>query len=229
MTLFNKTPPSYKTNDSLETPYQKAKQEWDDRIGNARVQAANWRFVAILSLIASLVLLILLIASLSLGKDRIYVAQVTQGGRVVNIAPLTERYQPTIAQQEYFLSYLVKLIRGLSLDPIVAKQNWLNAYHFLSSRASIKLNTHFQQEKPTEKLGKQTVTVTITEAHPISKHTFQIGWTETTTNIEGNEISKKDYDGVFTTTIKQPKTQKQILQNPLGIYVTDFNVTEKEK
>ena len=28
------------------TPYQKAAQVWDDRIGSARVQAKNWRLMA---------------------------------------------------------------------------------------------------------------------------------------------------------------------------------------
>ena len=27
-----------------ETPYQRAGQVWDDRIGSSRVQAKNWRF-----------------------------------------------------------------------------------------------------------------------------------------------------------------------------------------
>uniref|UniRef100_UPI003FD6FB3A VirB8/TrbF family protein n=1 Tax=Acidocella sp. TaxID=50710 RepID=UPI003FD6FB3A len=29
-----------------ETPYQKAAQVWDERIGSARVQARNWRLIA---------------------------------------------------------------------------------------------------------------------------------------------------------------------------------------
>ena len=28
-----------------ETPYQRAGQMWDDRIGSARVQARNWRYI----------------------------------------------------------------------------------------------------------------------------------------------------------------------------------------
>ena len=28
------------------TPYQRAEQLWDERIGSARVQAANWRLMA---------------------------------------------------------------------------------------------------------------------------------------------------------------------------------------
>jgi type IV secretory pathway TrbF-like protein len=33
------------------TPYQKAAQVWDERIGSARVQAKNWRLIAFGSLI----------------------------------------------------------------------------------------------------------------------------------------------------------------------------------
>ena len=29
-----------------ETPYQRAAQAWDDRIGSARIQARNWRLIA---------------------------------------------------------------------------------------------------------------------------------------------------------------------------------------
>ena len=38
---------SYKPDSEPVTPYQKAEKEWDDRIGNARVQAANWRLFAL--------------------------------------------------------------------------------------------------------------------------------------------------------------------------------------
>ena len=34
-----------------ETPYQKAAQVWDERIGSARVQARNWRLIAFGNLI----------------------------------------------------------------------------------------------------------------------------------------------------------------------------------
>ena len=32
------------------TPYQKAAQVWDERIGSARVQAKNWRLATLISL-----------------------------------------------------------------------------------------------------------------------------------------------------------------------------------
>ena len=38
------------------TPYQKAAQKWDERIGSARVQAHNWRLMALGSVLLSLIL-----------------------------------------------------------------------------------------------------------------------------------------------------------------------------
>ena len=43
------------------TPYQKAAQVWDERIGSARVQAHNWRLIALGSLSLSLILSALLL------------------------------------------------------------------------------------------------------------------------------------------------------------------------
>lgn len=44
----------YGESPSPETPYQKAGQVWDERIGSARVQARNWRLMA-LALLAALI------------------------------------------------------------------------------------------------------------------------------------------------------------------------------
>ncbi|OGT06766.1 MAG: hypothetical protein A2103_05790 [Gammaproteobacteria bacterium GWF2_41_13] len=225
---FKKTTPNYKPIEPAETPYQKAKQVWDHRIGDSRIQAENWRFTAILSLIISLVLLILLIISLSLEKDHVFIAEVSNEGRVVNVAPLTIRYEPTLAQKEYFISQFVKLSRELPLDPVVAKQNWLNAYGFLSQRASEQLNTLFKVENPLASLGKKTITVVIADVNPVSNQTIQVDWIETATNNQGTIESKITYSGVFTLAIKQPVTQKEILSNPLGIFITDFHFSKKE-
>jgi len=214
--------------DEVSTPYLKAKQEWDDRIGQSREQAKNWRFVALLSLLMSLLLLILLAFTITMRKEVVYVAQVTDSGKVVNISPLQVKYQPTKAQEEYFISHFVKLIRSVPLDPVVAKQNWLNAYHFLTQRGADQLNTYLRNNNPLSLLGEKTVTTDITDINPVSDNTFQIDWTETTVDNSGQEEGKNNYSGVFTILVKQPTSQAEILKNPLGIYIVDFNISSRE-
>lgn len=51
--MFKRPATHYGKSPQPETPYQRAAQVWDDRIGSARVQARNWRFMAFGSLALS--------------------------------------------------------------------------------------------------------------------------------------------------------------------------------
>ena len=51
MNLFRRSATHYGKTPQPETPYQRAAQVWDERIGSARVQARNWRYMAFGSLI----------------------------------------------------------------------------------------------------------------------------------------------------------------------------------
>ena len=51
--MFTRSSVRYGRTPEPETPYQKAAQVWDERIGSARVQAKNWRLMAFGSLILS--------------------------------------------------------------------------------------------------------------------------------------------------------------------------------
>jgi type IV secretion system protein TrbF len=223
---FKKEPANFQSAPPI-TPYQLAKQEWDDRIGSARVQARNWRFLAFVTLFLAIGLLAILLLTISGNKPKLFVAEVSSNGRVVDVMQLQTRYQPTVAQEEYFLAHFVNLIRGLPLDPVVAKKNWLEAYNFLSARGAERLSAYFRQNNPVELLGKKTVTITITTVNPISDKSFAIEWSENTVNLNGQNEGQKNYSGVFTIVIKQPTTQREILQNPLGILIVDFSFSPR--
>ena len=53
MSFFKRSSTHYGKSPEPETPYQRAAQVWDERIGSARVQARNWRLMAFGSLILS--------------------------------------------------------------------------------------------------------------------------------------------------------------------------------
>jgi type IV secretion system protein VirB5 len=208
-----------------ETPYLKAKHEWDERIGSSRVQAKNWRLVAILALIAALFLAILSIISLSLKQNNVFIAEVTKTGQVVNVIPLKIPYQPTVMQKEYFISNFIKLIRQVPMDPVAAKQNWLSAYYYLTKRSSKLLDNFLKEHNPLAILGKKTVSIKISDINPVSNKTFHVNWSEKIIDVTGEEEQEQNFSGVFTIMVKQPTTEQAILHNPLGIYITDFNIS----
>jgi len=224
---FKREIATYKSGEPT-TPYQRAQQEWDLRIGSSRSQARNWRLLAMLSILAAIFLAIVLLLVLAKHKDHIYIAEVTEKGNVVNVSPLIVRYKPNEAQKEYFIAHFIDLTRSIPLDPVLAKKNWLNAYNFLNGRGAELLNALFRKDSPTKLIGKKTITVKISDINPVSPTTMHVDWTETVIDNKGQKDAINKYSGIFTIAIKQPTKHEEFLRNPLGIYIVDFNIAPKE-
>lgn len=214
------------TTPAVETPYLKAKSVWDHRLGAMAADANYWRWIALTNFFIIILLLAALIISLASHKPKLYIAEITENGLVKNVQLLQHAYQPTEAQEEYFVAQFIKLVQGLSLDPVATKHNWLTAYHFLDERGSKLLNKHFQEHNPLALLNKQTTTLEVTNINPIGRNTYHVTWLEDHVNNQGALLQKVSMEGSFTLIKKQPQTKEEILENPLGIYITDFYIYE---
>lgn len=135
------------------TPYQKAAQVWDDRIGSARVQAHNWRLMALGSLGLSLILAAILLWIGRSGSTTPYIVEVDPKGGARAIGPAAEVYKPSDAQIAFHLARFVDNVRSLSIDPVVVRQNWLKAYDFVTDRAAVTLNEYARENDPFAKVG----------------------------------------------------------------------------
>src|SRR3546814_7065474 len=88
----------YSATPSPATPYQRAAQVWDERIGSARVQARSWRWMAFGCLGLALVVVSGLLWQLGRSTVTPYVVEVDTLGQVRAVGPALEEYQPTDAQ-----------------------------------------------------------------------------------------------------------------------------------
>ena len=86
------------------TPYQKAAQVWDERIGSSRVQAHNWRLMALGSLMLSLILAAILLWIGHSGSATPYIVEVDPRGGARAVGPAAESYKPSDAQIAYHLN-----------------------------------------------------------------------------------------------------------------------------
>src|SRR5258708_19623862 len=100
------------------TPYQKAAQVWDDRIGSARVQAKNWRLMAFGCLALSTSLAGSLVWQSTQGTITPWVVEVDRLGQAQRVAPANADYQPTDPQIAYHLARFMEDVRGLPPDAI---------------------------------------------------------------------------------------------------------------
>ena len=220
-------PVSYKPQGHPVSPYIRAQQEWDSRIGSTVVQAKNWRLACLGAILLSLTLAGGLIYQGSQQKViPVIVGLDKERGEPVVIGRSSEQaYQPGIQEIKYFLSQFVTLVRGVPQDPVLIKQNWVNAYAYLRHDAANTLNdvTNKDSESALKKIGEQTVTVQpLSVVQVTESNSFQVRWEEVVYNNHGIQIQRYIMNGVFSIELSPPDDEKTLNQNPLGLYITNF-------
>ncbi len=210
----------------IETPYQRAKQAFDDLIGNARVQAANWR----LAFFGCLILLLIAVTGLIVVSLKVrvipYVVEVNQQGAVNLVGRAEQTYQPSLAAIKYFVSQFVTWIRSIPVDPVVLRQNFLNSYNFVTPKGKNTLSAYAQEQDPFKKLGQKAVSVDLSSIVKLSENSYQVMWIEQEYSSSGAPVQKKGYTGVFNLEFRTPKDEKAVFANPLGIYIDFFNIPQ---
>src|SRR6202051_856743 len=101
--MFKRASVRYGRTPAPETPYQKAAQVWDERIGSARIQASNWRLMALGCLLLSGVLVSALVWQSIRGTVTPWVVQVDLLGQAQAVAPADSSYQPSDPQIAFHL------------------------------------------------------------------------------------------------------------------------------
>lgn len=207
--------------------YERAAQEWNERIGTAKSQAHNWRLACLISLLVSILLLLALIVTLQRDKTYVYVAEVKPGQHIANLQTLPQTVTVTDAQRLFFLARFVKQIMTVPLDPVVLRENWLSAYDQVSGLAITQLTTFAREEKPFAKVGQFTQTVHIQNFHPIGQHTYEMTWTVNQYNMQGQLSQAKVYNGSFTLSQDAQALSgglNSLIHNPFGLKVVYLNI-----
>lgn len=204
------------------TPYQAAAQAWDERIGSARVQAKNWRLMAFGCLALALLMAGGLVWRSAQSIVTPYVVEVDSSGQVRAVGEAATPYRPADAQVAYHLARFVTLVRSLSIDPIVVRQNWLDAYDYTTDRGAAVLNDYARTNDPFARVGKESVTVQVISVVRASETSFNVRWTEQRF-VNGSPASIERWSAVVSTVLQTPRTEQRLRKNPLGIYVNGLS------
>ncbi|WP_417834027.1 conjugal transfer protein TrbF [Thalassospira xiamenensis] len=215
---FKRSLQRYGTTPEPDTPYQKAGQVWDQRIGSARVQARNWRLMAFGCFA--------LACSLSGGliwqslQSRVvpYIVEIDRFGEARAITPVAPDYQPADAQVAWYLARFIKLVRSVSTDPVLVRQNWLAAYDFVTAQAVQFLNDYANRNDPFAGIGERSVSVEVSSVVRASDQSFQVKWQERIYE-RGTLMGTERWTAILTVISKPPVDARELRKNPLGLYV----------
>ncbi|MGK9166682.1 conjugal transfer protein TrbF [Inquilinus limosus] len=222
MNPFRRSSVRYGRTPEPETPYQKAAQLWDERIGSARVQARNWRLMAFGCLMLAGGLGTGLLWQAARGTVVPWVVEVDRLGQTQAVAPAAAGYRPTDPQIAWHLARFVEDVRGLPADPVVVRQAWLRAYDFVTDRGAVALNDYARANDPFGKVGRQQVAVEVSSVIRASDDSFRIAWVERRYE-NGSLAATERWTAILTIVIEPPRDADRLRRNPLGIYVNAIN------
>lgn len=220
--MFKRSSVRYGRTPEPVTSYQKAAQVWDERIGSARVQAKNWRLIAICNLILAGGLASALVWQSARGSIVPWVVQLDKLGEAQAVAPAIVDYQPTDAQIAWHLARFIENVRAIPADPIIVRQNWLKAYDFVTDKGAHALNDYARANDPFAKVGQIQIAVDVASVIRASTDSFRIAWTER--RYENASLASTErWTAILTVVIQPPRDAERLRKNPLGLFIHAIN------
>jgi type IV secretion system protein VirB5 len=220
--MFTRSSIRYGRTPEPETPYQRASQVWDERIGSARVQAQNWRLACFALLGLSTVLAGGMIWQGARGSIVPWVVEVDKLGQAQAVAPAGADFEPTDPQVAFHLARFIEQVRAIPDDPIVVRQNWLRAYDFATEKGALALNDYARSNDPFALIGREQVAVDVTSVIRASPASFRIAWVERRYR-DGSLAETSRWSAILTIVVQPPRTPDALRKNPLGIFVNAIN------
>jgi type IV secretion system protein VirB5 len=220
--MFQRSSIRYGRTPEPETPYQRAAQIWDERIGSARVQAKNWRLIAFGNLFLAGGFAAALVWQSARGSIVPWVVQVDKIGEAQAIAPAIADYKPTDPQIAWHLARFVEYVRAIPSDPIIVRQNWLKAYDFATDKGAVALNDYARANDPFAKIGQIQIAIEVASVIRASDDSFRVAWTER--RYENASLAATErWTAILTIVVQPPRDAERLRKNPLGVFIHAVN------
>jgi len=206
-----------------ENPYLAARREWDERYGHLISRERNWRVMALLCALSSLVTVAGLVWLSARSHVVPFVVAMDSLGRPVAAAPAE---QTTTADDRIKRATLYTWLENLRLvtsDGVTQRKSIDRVYAYIASgsQAQAFISDFYRSNPPQKRAQTETVSVEVQSVLPTSDKTFEIEWTETTRDLYGTVTQKARWKAAFTIAINPPTDEATARINPLGIYVTN--------
>jgi type IV secretion system protein VirB5 len=204
-----------------ETPFLKAAQEWDRRIGSSVAQARNWRVMAFSCAGIAAIFAGGFVYEATRVQIQAYYVPVNEAGRPGRVMLASDHYTPTQGEVVYFLSDWVRTIFAKPTDGVLAGQDFKRDFSRLRGKAVNTMSEWAQKNDPMQDIGRIAKTVTVNSVLQRTEQTYQVNWTETT-YTDGAQSGVVHNSGLFTVEVTPPANQADLLANPLGLYITSI-------
>jgi type IV secretion system protein VirB5 len=208
----------------VQTPYLRARQEWDERFGDQIKSRNNWRLAAFLSMATALVCVTGMVAIGYRSNTVPYVVALDDVGRAVPVIPAKQVAVKDVRLQEAVVARWVTNLRTVIADAVAQRRlvDEVYAETGQNSPASATITEFYSKNSPFDLLTKQTVDASVESIVQQSPKTYEVAWTEVTHDLNGNLMSSHRYRAFVSVVTQEVTDARQALVNPLGLYVTNL-------
>jgi type IV secretion system protein VirB5 len=208
----------------VKNPFEAQDKVYHDLIADAQREKRRWQNMALFSLLFIIAAFFVLNRAVNLQRtvpvlvtvsewgEASYKGEVRQDGKSSQVPELAIQYQVR--------DFITKL-RTIPTDPEILYRDISHCYEMVTGACEKKMTGELRTDDPFGKIGKQKRNVTIESVLKLSSTTYQIDWIE---NITVGQNAQYRVRGVVTTELLVPPEKKRV-QNPLGIYIADYDMT----
>jgi type IV secretion system protein VirB5 len=211
-------------------PYALGRKEYNDRYERLAKNAASWRRTAFLMLLLLAVSTSVVLWMAQTVKVVPFIVQVDRHGYQVAVEAVAASEVTDDRVIMARVADFVTNMRSVYNDRTALVALLMKSYDSIeaASPAQGKLDAYFRENNPLtrENIGVSVTMNSVLRAAPESNALWQAEWSEKTYE-QGRFKEERFYKGMFEVEFHSPTDIREIMKNPLGIFVYDFNITEK--
>ena len=207
----------------INNPYLAARREWDERYGSLITRERNWRRMALICALTTLVAIGGLVRVSSQSHVVPFVVALDSLGRTVAAGPATEVSVADDRLKRSTVFSWIENLRMVTTDGVAQRKAIDRVYAHIASGAQAQafISEFYRNDPPQKRAQNETVSVEVRSVLPTSERTFEVEWREVTRDLYGAVKGQDHWKASLTIAINPPKDERLARINPLGIYVTN--------
>jgi type IV secretory pathway TrbF-like protein len=201
----------------------------DDTIcGLAQKNARMWQIIALFSLSCFIISLVFLGIAANMRKEIPVIVTVNPEGQANYVGRVSrDQYNATAIPEiakEYQIRQLLAKMHTRVIDRDAQQKYIAETMAIVQSGAKSQLDLFYRANNPYTKFGEQTKSASLEPLLKQTDHTYICYFTTTERSINGYVIAAVRWNALVTINQYAPTPQ-----NPLGIYVTNFDIKKVEE
>jgi type IV secretion system protein VirB5 len=204
-------------------PYLSARREWDERYGDIITRERNWRIIALICAVSSLVAIGGIIRLSTKSRIVPFVVALDSLGRAVAAGPAEQASPADDRLKRATLFTWTEDLRTVTTDGIAQRKAIDRVYAHIAggTQAQTFVTEFYRDDPPQKRASTETVSIDVKSVLPTTDRTFEVEWIETSRDLYGTIKGQDHWKAVFTIAVNPPADEALARINPLGIYVTN--------